>query len=87
MSKCILTITLFVTLAALQGCYSQPSSVTEQLENLTPNMDGLSETYNENDAGIAVVNNENERMYVDDWRRAMLLDKPSMLSPIPVVQD
>ena len=55
--------------------------------NLTPQMNGLSETYSENDAGIAVVNNENERMYDDDWRRALLLDKPSMLSPIPVVQD
>ncbi len=57
------------------------------LSDLTPQMNGLSETYDENDAGIAVVNNANERMYDDDWRRALLLDKPSMLSPVPVVQD
>ena len=57
------------------------------LSDLTPNLDGLAETYSENDAGIAVVNNDNERMYVDDWRRALILDKPSALSPYPVVAD
>ena len=55
--------------------------------NLTPIMDGLAETYSENDAGIIVVNNANERMIVDDFRRATLLDKPSMLSPYPVVDN
>jgi len=57
------------------------------IANLTPAMNGLSETYSENDAGIIVVNNANERMYVDDWRRALILDKPSALSPYPVVAD
>ena len=55
--------------------------------NLTPNMHGLAETYSDNDAGIIVVNNLNERMIVDDFRRATLLDKPSMLSPYPVVDN
>ncbi|MBT6269046.1 MAG: hypothetical protein HOI88_01680 [Phycisphaerae bacterium] len=55
--------------------------------DLSPNMNGLAETYAQNDAGIAVVNDANNRMFVDDMRRATLLDKPSMLSPFPVVQD
>jgi len=52
--------------------------------NLTPNMNGLAETRSQNDASIGVVNNENERMYIDDWRRLMLLDKPSSLTPYPI---
>ena len=57
------------------------------MANLTPGMNGLAETYSENDAGIAVVNNDNDRMYVDDWRRVLIIDKPSSLSPYPVVGD
>ena len=55
------------------------------LVDLTPNMDGLAQTYSENDAGIAVTNNANRRMKADDLRRFMLLDKASILSPMPVV--
>lgn len=55
------------------------------LASLTPGLDGLSETDAEREAGIAVVNNVNQRMSKDDINRALLLDKPSMLSPYPVV--
>ncbi|MBT4530879.1 MAG: hypothetical protein HOC27_06700 [Phycisphaerae bacterium] len=57
------------------------------LASLTPNMHGLGETDAENTAGIAVTNNANHRMMHDDGNRFLLLDKPSMLSPSPVVQD
>ncbi len=87
MKKCIFTLTFASLLAALIGCQSNKHSTNAILKDLTPNMDGLSETYSENDAGIAVVNNDNDRMYVDDWRRVMILDKPSSLSPYPVVGD
>ena len=87
MKKCIFTLTFASLSAALIGCQSNTHSTNAILKDLTPNMDGLSETYSENDAGIAVVNNDNDRMYVDDWRRVMILDKPSSLSPYPVVGD
>ena len=91
----ILTISLATLIVTSVGCESSISQLLSSnnadyrsgvdLNNLTPNMNGLAQTYSENDAGIAVTNNENDRMYMDDLRRAMLLDKPSILSPIPVV--
>ena len=57
------------------------------LANLTPELDGLSETDAERKAGITVVNDQNKRMGKDDLNRALLLDNPSMLSPYPVVND
>lgn len=87
MHKCIILTTGLITLTALTGCQSNAHSSNAILSDLTPNLDGLAETYSENDAGIIVVNNANERMYVDDWRRALILDKPSALSPYPVVVD
>lgn len=87
MNKWLFTVTIFALLGLFVGCTHQPHSKSAILKDLTPNMDGLSETYSENDAGIVVVNNANERMLVDDMRRATLLDKPSMLSPYPVTDD
>jgi|TARA_B100001964_G_C13965013_1_gene479375 hypothetical protein len=55
--------------------------------SLTPNLRGTSDTYAENKAGIAVVNNTNTRMMDDDTVRFLLLDKPSMLSPQPIVDN
>ena len=55
------------------------------LRDLTPNMRGLAENSQTERAGIVVVNNANDRQYIDDWRRALLLDKPSVLSPYPVI--
>ena len=57
------------------------------LASLTPGLDGLSETDSEREAGIAIVNNQNNRMGKDDWNRILLLDKPSMLSEYPVVDN
>ena len=57
------------------------------LTNPSPSMRGLAETYNDHDAGIAVTNNTNSRSYEDDWRRFLLFDRPSTLSPFPVVND
>ena len=50
-------------------------------------MKGIAETPSEDKAGIAVVNNVNDRLYVDDWRKVLLLDKPSSLTVVPVVQN
>ena len=78
MNKILITAATLSLVALLSGC---------NRNTLAPNMNGLAETYAQNDAGIAVVNDANNRMFVDDMRRATLLDKPSMLSPFPVVQD
>ena len=80
----ILTLSLITLTGTLIGCYSS-ENVNPILADLTPNMDGLAQTYSENDAGIAVTNNANRRMKADDLRRFMLLDKSSILSPMPVV--
>ncbi|MDP7006561.1 MAG: hypothetical protein QF718_10180 [Phycisphaerales bacterium] len=57
------------------------------LSSLTPNMHGPSETHTENKAGIAVTNNTNHRMMHEDGNRFLLLDKPSTLTPMPIVRD
>jgi hypothetical protein len=57
------------------------------MASITPNLRGLSDTYAENEAGIAITNNANTRMLDDDAVRLLLLDKPSLLSPHPVVEN
>ena len=56
------------------------------LANMTPEMSTLSQTYSERTARISVTNNQNSRLFNDDWDKALLLDKPSTLSIIPVVE-
>ena len=85
MNKWIVTLITLALTCGFIGCSHNPHSSSAIVNDLTPNMDGLGETYSENDAGIIIVNNANNRMLVDDMRRATLLDKPSMLSPYPVV--
>ena len=73
------------TISSLNEAYfNQQYSSKAILANLTPELDGTSETHSERDAGVATVNNLNQRMGKDDVNRALLLDKPSMLSPYPV---
>ena len=57
------------------------------LTSLTPDMHGLAETHAENDAGVAFIKNTEWRQFDDDIRRALMLDRPSSLSPYPVVDD
>ncbi len=90
MNRTILTsLSAVVLTAAFTGCRTNEggNSTKAILANPSPQMDGLAETYPEDKAGIAVVNNVNDRLYVDDWRRTLLLDKPSALSVMPVVQN
>ena len=87
MNKILITAATLSLVALLSGCNQNANAQKSIINDLTPNMNGLAETYSQNDAGIAVVNDANDRMFVDDMRRATLLDKPSMLSPFPVVQD
>jgi hypothetical protein len=50
-------------------------------------MSTLSQTYSEKTAGISVTNNQNSRLAKDDLDKFLLLDKPSTLSIIPVVEN
>ena len=80
-------LSISVLCICLAGCSGKQNQDRAILNNLTPNMDGIAETYAQNDSGIAVVVNENIRMVSDDLRRLFLLDKPSMLTPYPVVDN
>ena len=66
---------------------SQDDETKAMLNNLTPDMHGLAETHDENDAGVAVTINTEWRQFDDDVRRALMLDRPSSLSPYPVVDN
>jgi|GEM_PF-6798346 hypothetical protein len=57
------------------------------IRDLSPNMEGVSSTYIENEANFAVIKDIEDRMLEDDWSRALLTDKPSSLSTVPIVQD
>jgi len=57
------------------------------LADLTPEMSTLSQTYSEKTARISLTNNQNSRLIKDDWDKFLLLDKPSTLSDIPVVEN
>ena len=74
-----------ISMAACSPSTTTNSQSQEILSDLTPNMRGLAENAQTESAGIVVVNNANDRQYFDDWRRALLLDKPSVLSPYPVI--
>lgn len=76
---------LLICMPACTSTTTTDSQSKEILSDLTPNMRGLAENTSVESAGIVVVNNANDRQYIDDWRRALLLDKPSVLSPYPVI--
>ena len=83
------TIALLSTIAFATGCApTYPETQEGQiLMELTPNLAGIADSIQTETAGIAVVNNANRRLYMDDWRRALLLDKPSVLSPYPIIDN
>ena len=102
MKKCFTTCAVLGIFAFSAGCQtfmipfhalkdsvtsSQDDETKAMLNNLTPDMHGLAETHDENDAGIAVTKNTEWRQFDDDVRRALMLDRPSSLSPYPVVDD
>ena len=85
--QCIITtITATAMTSIFAGCQNK-ATTPYILDHLSPQMDGLAESHAEDKAGIAVTNNMNDRMYTDDWRRALMVDKPSSLTPLPVVQN
>ena len=53
-------------------------------ENLTPELMGMSSRPIDARRDVAVSGNINWRMFWDDWGRALLLDRPSRLTPMAV---
>jgi hypothetical protein len=102
MKKCFTTCAFLGIFAFSGGCESfqrpfvalhdsvissQDESTQEMLNRLSPNMHGLAETHDENDAGVAITKNTEWRQFDDDVRRALMLDRPSSLSPYPVIDN
>lgn len=54
------------------------------LNNLTPELAGMSSTQDDIRNNDAIVGNLNLRMASDDFIRVWLFDKPSILTPYPV---
>ena len=102
MKKCFTTCAVLGIFAFSAGCEtfmspfvalknsvtsSQDDETKRMLNNLSPDMHGLAKTHDENDAGVAMIKNTEWRQFDDDIRRALMLDRPSSLSPYPVIDN
>lgn len=81
--------TVSILAIGLTGCGS--SNNTKNVSyghitgHLTPELKGLSERPSDDKTAFKVASNSNWRMFWDDLGRAFLLDTPSRMSPMPVV--
>ncbi|MDP7009492.1 MAG: hypothetical protein QGI78_07980 [Phycisphaerales bacterium] len=69
------------TLVLLAGCTGNRVG----LKNVAPTMDTLSQTHTDVNVDLVMVDNQNERMYQEDLGRVWYTNRPSRLSPLPVV--
>ena len=78
---------LFVIPFLLVGCQSNPNDVSFDAitGNLTPELQTLTERPSDVHRNIAVSNNQDLRMFSEDFGRLWLTDGPSMLSPYPII--
>jgi hypothetical protein len=72
---------IIATFLLLAGCADNRVG----LHNVTPEMSTLSQTFMEVDVDLAMVDNQNNRMFEDDLGRVWYTNRPSRLSPLPVV--
>ncbi len=78
----ILRYTLTIaTLVLLAGCVGNRVGI----ENATPSMATLSQTFTDVNVDLAMVDNQNNRMFEEDLGRVWYTNRPSRLSPLPVV--
>ncbi|MHC4948695.1 MAG: hypothetical protein ACYTG1_10590 [Planctomycetota bacterium] len=81
-------IALVVMALIVMGCQSKPHpervSVKYINNNLTPNLVGSAETYEDQARAVSVTNNMNARLFWDDMGRTFYTDHPSRLSPLPI---
>jgi type IV pilus biogenesis protein CpaD/CtpE len=87
MTTRLATATLALGLAALLGgCASNTPSARHAAvrDNPTPELDTLYQRPAEIDNRLTLTTDENLRMFVEDWGRVWLLDRPSRLTREPV---
>ena len=72
---------IIATLILLAGCTRNRVG----LHDVTPEMSTLSQTYTDVDVDLAMVDNQNNRMFEEDLGRVWYTNRPSRLSPLPVV--
>ena len=79
-------ITLGGLVLALSGCSGGDSASTSSiLGNPTPELFGMTERYDDSRKNMAVMANNNSRMFWEDAGRAMYYSHPSRLTPLPMV--
>ncbi len=78
---------LLLAAASVTGCQSNPNDVSFNTVkgNLTPELQTLDESNQDVDRNLAVNFNQDFRMFWSDLGRAFYTDRPSYLSPMPVV--
>lgn len=82
----ILTLGGMTLALALGGCQSDSSTSSNAvLGDLSPELFGVTERYDDSRKNMAVANDLNSRMFWEDWGRAMYWGHPSRLSPLPIV--
>ena len=76
------------TAAVLTGCSSDPTGVSYSsiVNNPSPELRGLTERPVDNYTAYKLTHATNLRMLSDDIMRVFYLDKPSYLTPAPMVQ-
>ena len=78
----ILTYTFSAAaLVLFTGCTSQQKIMSD----ITPSMKTLSQTHSEVNININMTDNQNLRMAEEDLERVWYTNRPSRLSPFPVV--
>ena len=78
--------TLCLTMVVATGCGQKQENVSYKKisRNLTPELSTLSERKIDVDRHVQETNNQNMRMFVEDWGRSFYTDAPSRLSPFPI---
>lgn len=81
MNHALRHILVIAPVVLLVGCAGNQAS----LEDITPSMDTLARTYTDSDVDLALTDNQNLRMAQEDLGRVWYTNKPSRLSPYPIV--
>ncbi|MBX3355283.1 MAG: hypothetical protein KF724_06260 [Phycisphaeraceae bacterium] len=85
-SSCLAALSLALLGASLAGCYDPNNVSFDYIKgNLSPEMDGLSETSYDIQRSLAVNQDQTLRMFWRDLGVIWLMDQPSMLSPYYVI--
>ena len=76
-------------LCALVGCRGgsdlDPTSYEAIVTDLTPDLQGTTQRPIDIDANMAIVGDQNWRSFWDDMGRTFYTDRPSHLSPLPIM--